>query len=357
MHNCCHLSDTFKKEKDSLLWMSVATPDLDLLFKTLSLFPTQHRSLFPPLYPVYVCVLFHVRLCEHSFLCCKDYSTSSLSTLLLAIFVCQLLVLVVGSCWVSVYLFFMYTMYVVMLCHTQRYQSLRIQWVCKSRSWIVDFVSEGRWKHLWQHLCCLLLLFLVKHLDKDAEYKVSFTAFWFDMIWSALYCLELHCIMCKVSWGHCEPKIVRLFATPFLPSSQLVSLDIGASFSGCILSSFFCLYNNNVSVHTYLELACQEVNFESRPYCFLLSFDCVLCKSSIFCLCVLFVLLHKMLFAESNWLLSVLIVCLLWSCGCVLLCICICCTVCSRAKGRNDHTNMTAPLPVCSAKLSMFGPG
>jgi hypothetical protein len=23
---------------------------------------------------------------------------------------------------------------------------------------------------------------------------------------------------------------------------------------------------------------------------------------------------------------------------------------------RNDHTNMTAPLPVCSAKLSMFGP-
>ena len=22
----------------------------------------------------------------------------------------------------------------------------------------------------------------------------------------------------------------------------------------------------------------------------------------------------------------------------------------------NDHTNMTAPLPVCSAKLSMFGP-
>ena len=23
----------------------------------------------------------------------------------------------------------------------------------------------------------------------------------------------------------------------------------------------------------------------------------------------------------------------------------------------NDHTNMTAPLPVCSAKLSMFGPG
>jgi hypothetical protein len=24
---------------------------------------------------------------------------------------------------------------------------------------------------------------------------------------------------------------------------------------------------------------------------------------------------------------------------------------------RNDHTNMTAPLPVCSAKLSMFGPG
>ena len=25
--------------------------------------------------------------------------------------------------------------------------------------------------------------------------------------------------------------------------------------------------------------------------------------------------------------------------------------------GGNDHTNMTAPLPVCSAKLSMFGPG
>ena len=250
MHNCCHLSDTFKKEKDSLLWMSVATPDLDLLFKTLSLFPTQHRSLFPPLYPVYMCVLFHVRLCEHSFLCCKDYSTSSLSTLLLAIFVCQLLVLVVGSCWVSVYLFFMYTMYVVMLCHTQRYQSLRIQWVCKSRSWIVDFVSEGRWKHLWQHLCCLLLLFLVKHFDKDAEYKVSFTAFWFDMIWSALYCLELHCIMCKVSWGHCEPKIVRLFATPFLPSSQLVSLDIGASFldvfsvlfSVCTITMSLCIH-------------------------------------------------------------------------------------------------------------------
>ena len=26
-------------------------------------------------------------------------------------------------------------------------------------------------------------------------------------------------------------------------------------------------------------------------------------------------------------------------------------------SGANDHTNMTAPLPVCSAKLSMFGPG
>jgi hypothetical protein len=28
----------------------------------------------------------------------------------------------------------------------------------------------------------------------------------------------------------------------------------------------------------------------------------------------------------------------------------------SRSIG-NDHTNMTAPLPVRSAKLSMFGPG
>ena len=26
-------------------------------------------------------------------------------------------------------------------------------------------------------------------------------------------------------------------------------------------------------------------------------------------------------------------------------------------RSRNDHTNMTAPHPVCSAKLSMFGPG
>jgi hypothetical protein len=29
-------------------------------------------------------------------------------------------------------------------------------------------------------------------------------------------------------------------------------------------------------------------------------------------------------------------------------------TVCNDGY---DHTNMTAPLPVCSAKLSMFGPG
>ena len=28
-----------------------------------------------------------------------------------------------------------------------------------------------------------------------------------------------------------------------------------------------------------------------------------------------------------------------------------------RQRRENDHTNMTAPLPVCSAKLSMFGPG
>ena len=26
-------------------------------------------------------------------------------------------------------------------------------------------------------------------------------------------------------------------------------------------------------------------------------------------------------------------------------------------KDRNDHTTMTAPLPVCSAKLSIVGPG
>jgi hypothetical protein len=25
--------------------------------------------------------------------------------------------------------------------------------------------------------------------------------------------------------------------------------------------------------------------------------------------------------------------------------------------GGYDHTNMTAPIPVCSAKISMFGPG
>ena len=31
---------------------------------------------------------------------------------------------------------------------------------------------------------------------------------------------------------------------------------------------------------------------------------------------------------------------------------------CSNSlSGRNDHTTMTAPLPVCSAKLSIVGPG
>jgi hypothetical protein len=30
---------------------------------------------------------------------------------------------------------------------------------------------------------------------------------------------------------------------------------------------------------------------------------------------------------------------------------------CGMVTGRNDHTTMTAPLPVCSAKLSIVGPG
>jgi hypothetical protein len=29
----------------------------------------------------------------------------------------------------------------------------------------------------------------------------------------------------------------------------------------------------------------------------------------------------------------------------------------SKAHSRNDHTIMTAPLPVCSARLSMIWPG
>jgi hypothetical protein len=40
-----------------------------------------------------------------------------------------------------------------------------------------------------------------------------------------------------------------------------------------------------------------------------------------------------------------------------------CALACAKLKenvvvwGRNDHTTMTAPLPVCSAKLSIVGPG
>ena len=33
----------------------------------------------------------------------------------------------------------------------------------------------------------------------------------------------------------------------------------------------------------------------------------------------------------------------------------VCCSV--SLKDRNDHTTMTAPLPVCSAKLSIVWPG
>lgn len=32
-------------------------------------------------------------------------------------------------------------------------------------------------------------------------------------------------------------------------------------------------------------------------------------------------------------------------------------SLCCTGTGGYDHTNMTAPLPVCSAKLSIVGPG